>query len=337
MAAAPYYAKDSRVIHEVIDDGLNQAPAARGGYDDPSNSTSMYPDPLQALAGSSGPNAYLHGLVAAATEVAAEEQHADRDIDQLLYRQSDRVSKGTRKRKETATQDEINHHQPSQQPRSKRRKHTALTSNNIDASDDTSIISQRSHSVEDEKTRVVDARAIGVHSAAALFRAPSELSKKYTRPPMSKVFNSLELSAEGFLRLQAAAKRYMLDPAHPERKNGVGNRSKGEPGQVRLDLSKSVREFLERGPGEEYFGTDSASLVDGEDGVEAERRTNSWPEDKEKIIRLCTPLLRRMVTNERQRHYAVESRKTSKSVKQIPGNVARQNDQVSLVPRGRAA
>ena len=103
MAAAPYYAKDSRVIHEVIDDGLNQAPAARGAYDDTSNSTSMYPDPLQAFAGSSGPNAYLHGLVAAATEVAAEEQHADRDIDQLLYRQSDRVSKGTRKRKETAT------------------------------------------------------------------------------------------------------------------------------------------------------------------------------------------------------------------------------------------
>lgn len=56
-----------------------------------------------------------------------------------------------------------------------------------------------------------DARAAGVHSAAALFRRTSSLTaRKYTRPPMSKLFMSLNITPENFIALQALAKAYML-------------------------------------------------------------------------------------------------------------------------------
>ena len=38
-------------------------------------------------------------------------------------------------------------------------------------------------------------------------------------------------------------------------------------------------------------------------------RNTIWPRDEQKIISLVMPLLRRMVTNERQRQYAIETRK----------------------------
>jgi len=146
-----------------------------------------------------------------------------------------------------------------------------------------------------------DARAAGVYSAAALFRKPTSSSKKYTRPPMSKLFTSLELTPENFLRLQASAKSYMLDAAHPERQSCVGNRGKGDSDMVKLKLYHCVEEFLERdGIAEAYFGQSS-------EGVS--RRKWSWPADVNKVISLVTPLCRRMVTNERQRQYAVESRR----------------------------
>lgn len=149
-----------------------------------------------------------------------------------------------------------------------------------------------------------DARAAGVHSAAALFRAASDSSKKYTRPPMSKLFSSLELSPENFLYLQAAAKAYMLDAKHPERENCVGNRGRGDSDMVKLRLHHCVRTFLhEEGHGDKYFGPNSISNETGQ------VRKATWPRDGDKIIAMCTPLLRRMVTNERQRKYAIESRK----------------------------
>ncbi|KAI9817743.1 MAG: hypothetical protein M1827_000862 [Pycnora praestabilis] len=148
-----------------------------------------------------------------------------------------------------------------------------------------------------------DARAAGVHSAAALFRRPSASSKKYTRPPMSKLFTSLELSPENFLHLQAGAKSYMLDLSHPERQNCVGNRGKGDTDMVKLRLYSCVKDFLEtEGCGEKYFGKDVVNEGMGQ-------RKFTWPEQKNRIIGLVTPLLRRMVTNERQRQYAIESRK----------------------------
>lgn len=146
-----------------------------------------------------------------------------------------------------------------------------------------------------------EARAVGVHSAAALFRQPSH-SKKYTRPPMSKMFSSLELSPENFLHLQAAAKAYMLDDRYPERRECVGQRGKGDTEMVKLRLWNCVRHFLEaEGHGERFFGEHVAN-----DGIP---RAHVWPRDQQKIISLVIPLLRRMVTNERQRQYANETRK----------------------------
>ena len=155
-----------------------------------------------------------------------------------------------------------------------------------------------------------DASVPGVQSAAALFRSPSSSSKKYTRPPMSKLYTLLELSPENFLHLQATAKSYMLDPEHPERRDCVGQRGRGDSELVKMRLWNCVARFLdEDGHGQSYFGED----VPGDEGA---KRTMSWPRDKSKIIGAVIPLLRRMVTNERQRQYAVESRKGPNSGKE---------------------
>ena len=120
---------------------------------------------------------------------------------------------------------------------------------------------------------------------------------------MSKVFTSLELSPENFLHLQATAKAYMLDPEHPERRDCVGQRGKGDSELVKMRLWNCAAKFLdEEGHGLSHFGQD----VPGADGA-----SNSmlWPRDRNKIIGVTIPLLRRMVTNERQRQYAMEARK----------------------------
>ncbi|KAI9654846.1 MAG: hypothetical protein M1829_000742 [Trizodia sp. TS-e1964] len=149
---------------------------------------------------------------------------------------------------------------------------------------------------------MAEARAAGVHSAIALFRRPSASSKKYTRPPMSKLFTSLELTPENFLHLQAAAKSYMLDSSYPERQECVGSRGRGDTDMVKLRLYNCVKEFLElEGFGERFFGGHIVS-----EGYP--KRKLVWPGQKAKIITLVSPLLRRMVTNERQRQYAVETR-----------------------------
>lgn len=142
-----------------------------------------------------------------------------------------------------------------------------------------------------------------MQSATALFRSPSASSNKYTRPPMSKLFTSLELSPENFLHLQAVAKAYMLDPDHPERSDCVGQRGKGDSELVKMRLWNCVATFLDHeGNGQLHFGGD----VLGEEGA---TRSMIWPQDRSKIIGVVIPLLRRMVTNERQRQYAVETRR----------------------------
>ncbi|KMP09711.1 hypothetical protein CIRG_08944 [Coccidioides immitis RMSCC 2394] len=139
------------------------------------------------------------------------------------------------------------------------------------------------------------------------FRQPSATSKKYTRPPMSKLFASLELSPENFLHLQAAAKAYMLDVNHPERRDCVGQRGKGDTEMVRLRLWNCVSEFLDKeGNGPRFFGENVVNEGMGP-------RQMIWPRDDQKIISLMMPLLRRMVTNERQRQYAIETRKCGNS------------------------
>jgi hypothetical protein len=189
-----------------------------------------------------------------------------------------------------------------------------------------------------------DARAAGVHSAAALFRRTSErtTTRKYTRPPMSKLFMSLQLSPENFLQLQAQAKTYMLDTTYPERQNCVGNRGKGDTDMVKLRLFNCVRDFLSDGVGEKFFGENvekpgerdaiEAARALGEDtALEPEERL-TWPRDGNKIISLVTPLMRRMVTNERQRMYAIETRKGGSKKKDKEGSVEAAAQQVQLSP-----
>ena len=145
------------------------------------------------------------------------------------------------------------------------------------------------------------------HTASTLFRRPSSTSKKYTRPPMSKLFTSLELSPESFLQLQSAAKTYMLNDVFPERRDTVGQRGRGDSELVKLKLWNCVKDFLDgEGNGERFFAPDVPA---DEGGV----RTMFWPSHKNNIITAVIPLLRRMVTNERQRQYAVETRKPGSS------------------------
>lgn len=136
-----------------------------------------------------------------------------------------------------------------------------------------------------------NARAIGVHSAAALFRRPSKESKKYTRklypllsllsvlicavgPPMSKLFTSLELTPEQFLHLQAASKNYMLDDRYPERRDCVGNKGRGDTDMTKLKLFGCVKNFLEdEGWGERCFG---------ENAPGSDLRKLKWPQMKNK-------------------------------------------------------
>lgn len=144
------------------------------------------------------------------------------------------------------------------------------------------------------------------NSAAILFREPSEKSKKYSRPPLGKVFISLQLAPEAFLRLQHAAKAYMLNDDFPERKDVVGHKKLSNNNDVaKLKLYECVEAFLQQdGIGEQFFGHSSS-----EDTADAQPRTFFWPEDRNKIVKLLMPLLRKMVTNERQRVYAAETRK----------------------------
>jgi hypothetical protein len=144
------------------------------------------------------------------------------------------------------------------------------------------------------------------NSAAVLFREPSQKSKKYSRPPLGKVYTSLELAPETFLKLQSAGKDFMLDSEHPERRDVVGHRRhSGGTDVAKLKLWNCVEEFLrEAGNGDKFFGPGA-----GEGIPDAPDRTMIWPEDSQKIIRACMPLMRKMVTNERQRVYAAQSRK----------------------------
>lgn len=143
------------------------------------------------------------------------------------------------------------------------------------------------------------------NSASVLFREPSEKSKKYSRPPLGKVFTSLELAPDAFLKLQSAAKDYMLSEEYPERKDVVGHKkASGNNDTAKLRLYECVEEFLRQdGNGETFFGHSAPVSPD------IPPRTFFWPEDQNRIIKLLMPLLRKMVTNERQRLYAAESRK----------------------------
>lgn len=82
---------------------------------------------------------------------------------------------------------------------------------------------------------------------------------------------------------------------------------------IKLRLFNCVRDFLDDGAGEQFFGRNvekpgekdafEAARALGEDEILSDERL-LWPRDGNKIISLVTPLLRRIITNERQRMYA---------------------------------
>ncbi|EXJ74140.1 uncharacterized protein A1O5_02434 [Cladophialophora psammophila CBS 110553] len=145
-------------------------------------------------------------------------------------------------------------------------------------------------------------------SASILFREPSSKSGKHSRPPLGKVFASLELAPENFLRLQTDAKAYMLDEAHPERREVVApKKSAGGSDFAKLNLWNCVEEFLSvHGYGEKYFAPGAGVGIPG-----VPPRTIFWPQDSQIITKLMMPLMRKMVTNERQRIYAAATRRQS--------------------------
>jgi len=315
---APYY----QVRRQF--NGTNAHFATDDDYELPTSVTPNNASPYADVPNPDGPantleeNHHLAELLEAATTAAsqaAETLNMDRGAPQ---------NGGKRKRTSGSpasegSHDEISHGQSNGPSAPKRARIDIPTDphlHDLNSNRDTPFDSSM-HPTSD--TLLSDARAAGVHSAAALFRRSSkETSRKYTRPPMSKLFMSLQLTPENFLHLQARAKIYMLDTAHPDRQSCVGNRGKGDTDMVKLRLFNCVRDFLNDGAGEQFFG-EHVEKPGERDAIDAARALGEekapvegklvWPRDGNKIISLVTPLLRRMVTNERQRMYAIETRK----------------------------
>jgi hypothetical protein len=153
-------------------------------------------------------------------------------------------------------------------------------------------------------------------AASALFKPASSASKKYSRPPLGTVYQNLGLAPDVFLRLQGALKSYMLDPAHPERRDVVGHkRHSGGTEAAKLKLWNCVDEFLkaksddnETTHAETFFPKAPEDDIEGQAEPDNAEGKMYWPSDRDVIIKAVMPLMRKVVTNERQRVYAVESR-----------------------------
>jgi len=266
---------------------------------------------------SGGPNdaieaSYFRDLAEVATDTAEGERRSyDHSFGQMLPEATElgTASTGSRKRKQTPPGDGgVLEEQCSQAGgQTKKRKKRPVNTDAELASDRPAAQDEGSSFLSDPTA----ARLAAAQTGSAIFRAPS--GKKSTRPAVAKEFRNLELCPESFHKMQAYAKKYMLDPEHPERKTYVGNRGQTDTAQIRHDLQKCVREFLEEGPGEEFFGPGSTAPSGDAEDSGGNSRSFSWPADRELIIQLCSPLLRRMIVNERQREYALKTRREGKT------------------------
>jgi hypothetical protein len=337
MAAnAPYYQLRG---HGQFTNGTNaQFPTTDDDYD---LSVSLAPHHASLYGDSQTPDAHPNTLeenhnfveLLEAATTAAGQAHEAVNIESTAAAKPSQ-NRGKRKRVSSPSPEDISSSMPDQAQRTvpsghKRARLDIPTDPQLHRSN---VANASPGSVQSSDVLMGDARAGGLHSAAALFRRSStkETARKYTRPPMSKLFMSLQLTPENFLHLQAQAKAYMLDAAHPERQQCVGNRGKGDTDMVKLRLFNCVRDFLDDGAGVQFFGEHvekpaerdaiEAARALGEDNPAAEARL-IWPRDANKIISLVTPLLRRMVTNERQRMYAIETRKGGSKKKEEEGSV----------------
>jgi hypothetical protein len=366
MAAnAPYYQMRSSQFtttpnsanvapsHFVHDDAEYELPAA------PVSSSHLHTPPYTEHAGSQNPadipvntmeeNHNLAELLEAATTAAGQAAVA-MDAQVAVAAHTTTHDGGKRKRASSSPVEDAAATSQADRPIApKRRRIDAPTDPHLQNTD-TALHSNTGTSTlpQPGESLLNDARAAGVHSAAALFRRSSEkTARKYTRPPMSKLFMSLQLSPENFLQLQAKAKTYMLDTAYPERQNCVGNRGKGDTDMVKLRLFNCVREFLNNGVGEEFFGENvekpgerdniEAARALGEDKAPNAEGRLTWPKDGNKIISLVTPLMRRMVTNERQRMYAIETRKGGSKKKDKEGSAEAVAQQTQRSPSGHSS
>lgn len=349
MEANPPYYQTTPRRHFTADANANPFPGVDPEYDIPS-ATALAPphhvfhpgehgseNDIEHIAGGGANGSHinhslegahdLHGLVEAATtaaNLAAEAMTLESSQNQSSTRGNNNHStRGKRRRASTPTSDNDNDNNANantqnaqgEGPNPRKRARTQLS--HPPTTTDPQMQTRAS-----SDSLLGEARAAGVHSAAALFRQASSKGgpkRKYTRPPMANLFMSLRLTPENFLQLQARAKAYMLDPAHPDRQSCVGNRGKGDNDMVKLKLFNCVRDFLVEGVGEQFFGegvevlaeeeTVEAARALGQVGVGGQEERLVWPRDGNKIISLVTPLLRRMVTNERQRVYALQTRK----------------------------
>lgn len=301
LPTGPYYATSSRPVEDM---GPNSVHDSHGSlYPDLAQQTatdaqmySLADNALQAHQNNS--TSQFAGLIQAATAAACQDDGHTPDITgqpRRSTRRSQGMSYGLQSLEAEQNEQAQPHSTPLPQAHNDRKPKRAISGLEEEGDEGNPLL-------DDHQPTEVPSAPIS-QSASTLFRRPSSTNKKYTRPPMSKLFTSLELSPEGFLQLQSAAKNYMLNDAHPERRDTVGQRGKGDSELVKLRLWNCVKDFLENeGNGDRFFGPN----VPGDEG---KLRTMFWPSHKNNIITALTPLLRRMVTNERQRQYAVEARK----------------------------
>ncbi|KAG9236687.1 hypothetical protein BJ875DRAFT_482075 [Amylocarpus encephaloides] len=135
----------------------------------------------------------------------------------------------------------------------------------------------------------------------ALQRKPRAITKN-GRASVSELFLSLQVSIEQFVNLEGAAKDFMLDENHLERRECVGKTKKANNIAIQQQLIACVECFLlNEGWGEQCWGVFS----------EGRNQSNIlWPADKNEIIALVAPLLKRAVTNERARQHRLEVKRT---------------------------
>ncbi|KAF4553974.1 Hypothetical protein D9617_5g068490 [Elsinoe fawcettii] len=166
--------------------------------------------------------------------------------------------------------------------------------------------------------------------------------KKQTRPSVENLYDAVQLTPERFLDFMSAAKAFMLDPAHPERKECIGQRGKGDNKEVKLELLKTTTDFLEEGHGLHFFGAHSEPpgdpngtfnqvitvssrqrelskpSVSAPPAVHAQsqnrpKRDFTWPEDRNETISRCLMVMRKVASNEKQRLYALDTRKAART------------------------
>ncbi|KUJ20922.1 uncharacterized protein LY89DRAFT_778568 [Mollisia scopiformis] len=158
-------------------------------------------------------------------------------------------------------------------------------------------------------------------------------SRRRSRLLMKEIYKELEVTPHEYLELQNAAKDYMLDPQHPDRLECVGSKVR-KPGLTKMKLHQCTLAFLrDEGWGDYFWGSEApgASLPD---------RKLIWPEKSNRIISAIGPLLRRVISNQRQKQYGKAQRQkkvtaaTQVSGDEVPSKSAKSTPQLGYQHAG---